>query len=152
MYRSTRLPEVRSTRSALAFEAHHLLHDGFALLRDVVLLARSIRALFAELLVFSADGHAHELVDFFSTTLADRHGPSPLAHRPESVKGRSAECRPVASFPAFDNLLERCNRASGRRATSSPKSIGSSASSVAAGWVRFFAPSTWCCARPSRSS
>src|SRR6186713_2921751 len=66
----------RSTRSDLAptFEAHHVLDDGFALLSDCVLLRCLIRARFAELLALATGLHRHELVDFFATGLAYRHG------------------------------------------------------------------------------
>jgi hypothetical protein len=50
--------------SASSFEAHHVLHDGFAGFGDFALLAHFVGARFAELLGFSGDLDGDELVGF----------------------------------------------------------------------------------------
>jgi hypothetical protein len=56
------------------FEAHHVLHDGFAGFGDFALLAHLVSARFAELLGFSGDLDGDELVGFVTARLAGRHG------------------------------------------------------------------------------
>src|SRR5579863_5272533 len=59
--------------SSTAFEAHHALNDRFALLGDLGLLARSVRAVLAHFFRFARDLHAHELVDLIFTLFAKGH-------------------------------------------------------------------------------
>jgi hypothetical protein len=64
-------PELQLLSPALV--AHHLLHDGLALFGDVVLFAGSVRAVFAKFFRLALHLHGDELIDFFATSLANRH-------------------------------------------------------------------------------
>jgi hypothetical protein len=58
MYRPSRSSNDASTRQlATALETHHLLDDGFALFGHVLLFARQVRAVFAQLATLAAGFH-----------------------------------------------------------------------------------------------
>src|SRR4051794_30376190 len=75
--------------SAAAFEGHHSLHHGLTLLGDFVLFARTIRTVLTQLLGFAVDLHAHQLVRFVATSLANRHSHPPAGSKsPRSMPAR----------------------------------------------------------------